>query len=669
MIEIYINNQKIDFNETLNIKNQSFDIYDFSLGSVINSYTLEASLTDSNKKIFSFLDNPVAKQTAKLTGKIYADGLQILSGNVRILNIQKTKIRFIIQGSSWIDKLNGIYIDEVFTSSDNHTFNYTNMSASWSGSGNNYRYPFINFGKTVRGSNNFDLVNFVPMWKIGYIITRIFEAAKVNLNTSSWIVSTGGQDMYVLAPCKTRVASDFGTDKTFAQRVTNLTDNQVSGSHPTLTTITVTLNKTNVDFDTNISGNATAWNNTNDSYTIPASGTYRFVLKVAVKCGHDSLGSFSSIVRTVTASIVSSSLGTVATLFKNSGMTFDGSLCLTLDSGYISLDSGDAISVTLNITSQAYNAGTTRTVTMETDASNANMEISAITDTWCLYPGEFFVQNPSKYLPHITAIDFIRGIKEAFGLVFWYDLLSNSVHCNPLNTYLGQTIIDYSNKQDYQDDTDLEIIASNYKKNISLRLKPDTSDIIYNNEVSNVGIPAKKDIVLASLSAQEGTDIVENSLLSPTPLFKYGVAGMYFLVPPAIHGATLNPDYRPFDWNIRLMKWIGETSGTTHYIYSHYYDVTPVTRTVYAKSEAASMVDNYLFFSKYYYSIDNGKFIEVSVIMTPSEFLKFQSVLTTAANEGFRACYKLNINGSDGMYYVTSIVFDGKRAKLSLIQK
>ena len=667
MIEIYINNQKIDFNETLNIKNQAFDIYDFSLGSVINSYTLEASLTDNNKKIFSFLNSPTAKQTTKLTGKIFSDGLQILSGGVRILTILKSKIKFIIQGSSWIDKLSSIFIDDVFTSSDNHSFTYTNMSASWTGTGNNYRYPFINFGKTVRGSNNFDLVNFVPMWKIGYIITRIFEAAKVNLNASSWIVSTGGQDMYVLAPCKTRLASDFGLDKLFAQRVTNLTDNQTSGSHGAGQTIPFTLNKSNIDFDTNVSGSG--WNITNDSYTIPASGTYRFVLKVAITCGHDSLGSFTGITRSIDATIVSSTLGTIATLSKNSGMTFDGSLSLTLDSGYISLDLNDVISVTINATSTAYNAGTTRTVTISTTDASANMEISSIQDTWNLYPGEYFVQNPSKYLPHMTAIDFIKGLKEAFGLVFWYDLLTNSVHINPLNTFLGQTCIDYSNKQDYKDDTELEIIASNYKKNISLRLKPDTTDIIYNNEVSNVGIPAKKDIVLTSLSVQEGSEINENSIFSPIPLFKYGVAGMYFLVPPAIHGTTLNPDYRPFDWNIRLMKWIGETSGTTHYIYSHYYDVTPVTRTVYAKSETASMSDNYILFSKYYYSVDNGKSIEVSIIMTASEFLKFQSVITTAANEGFRACYKLNINGADGMYYITSIVFDGKRAKLSLIQK
>jgi hypothetical protein len=674
-IELYINNSLVDFGgDEINIKSQIFDIYDNSLSSLNKSYTLEIPLTDKNKKIIGYINNVLAVTQTLPTGLLTGDGNPIIKGDLKILSIGKSSIKAIIEGSDWVAILENIKLTDIFSAGDYHVLNSTNVVASWSGSDAAYRYPLINYGATVRGSDNYDVMNFVPAWQIDFIIQKLLAYAKIAYDSNSWTSLSPGYDQYMLAPYKYNKDESWKESKGIKVQVANSTDNYTSLTHVTLQTTTITLNPAQINMDSVITNEASEWSVANNRMTATVAGTYRVNCKVALTCGHESLGGFTGITRTLTATLRyydGSTNYTVATFTGVSGsMVFNGSVLCTLDSGYIYMAAGGYMYITINASSQAYNSGTTRTVTLYTTNGTVNMEFNSALDLWCQYPGEYFTQRPQDYMPDISGADFLRAVKQAFGLIYWFDSFNNKLYAQTYNDYFGSTVIDWTDRQDYSNETDLSIIASSFKKNITLKYKPDTSDIVYNNQVSNVGVPFKKDIVLTSLFANPGTDIIENSLFAPLCLAYNTKATWYYTLMSSINGSTLAPDYRPKSWGPRIGKWTPSPgTGERWYFYDTWNDISPTTYNGIPDLSTVSMATNYDLFSKLYYTINNKKALEVVVKMNTMDYQKFQTVLTAVANEGFRALYKLEVNGEIGYFYITSIVFDGKRAKLQLIQK
>ena len=87
-----------------------------------------------------------------------------------------------------------------------------------------------------------------------------------------------------------------------------------------------------------------------------------------------------------------------------------------------------------------------------------------------------------------------------------------------------------------------------------------------------------------------------------------------------------------------------------------------------ATPDMSDMYDEYLL--KDWNRIEKNKIVTVTLVLTPAEIMKFMTVVGTAPwNEGFRATYKLNIEGVDMFFICSKIITDGDRVQAEFIQK
>jgi hypothetical protein len=696
-IELYVNNELLDFNDPVNIKNRIYDIFDEEIGATLKTYTLEIPWTDNNKKVLSFPNIASSIQTETLTAKLFINGICVISGNFRNLSYSRNSGKYIIEGIDWAKSLLGLYIDDdIYSAYDYHTFNGTNIEASWSAAaGALYRYPYLNSGfsrkMTAIGSYTGETAPeyFMPMWSIFQIMTRIFDYAKIKLDADNWFASTTGKKMYALFPYKLIKDDSYIEGKDVEMRVANAADNQATNYFNSHQTETMTLNKDYIDFDSTISNDNGYWDTTNDRYNIPENGTYRFKASICVDCDIEGDSDFSISSRSITATMyyydIDAKLVTVAEFTRTSGFTF-GTILGSLDSGYIYCQKNGFIRIKIVASITAYNNtlfGETKAI--YTANNSSTMNFTCIMDEMCIHPGEGAILYPRDYMPHITVFDFLKAVKKAFGLIFWYDTLNRQLYVRTYNDFFGSTVIDLTGIQDNGFGEELKVIAADYAKTIQLKYKSDSDDWVYKNEFAQNGEPCDKTVTLTNINAKIETAIHENSVFASTPKYAdYGHYNHATIQVISIYGDSDNvvagnagyyyTSYRPKTFMPRLLEWFGDVSPTSPETiswkwYDTWNDASPTTKTTYPKAETPSMESNYLLFSKRYFMIDNKKALEIEIIMTPTMFLEFQTVLNSAADEGFRAVYKFTINKVEGLFYIQSIVYNGNRARLELIQR
>lgn len=686
--KVYIGSEQLDFEGEFNVSVQVYDIYDDEIGATNKSYSLELPLSDKNKKALRFANNINAITGNIDVGRIYVDEIPVIKGKVIIISITDYTAKILIEGGDWAGELNDIYIDEIWSSGDTHLLTGVNIQNSWpAGAGALWRYPLMNLGgRPTTTSTNNHAIYFVPIWSIYQIALKLFAAAGLNIDSNSWFHGTVGKSMYLMAPWKKHRTSDFIVNKDFAVRVLNATDNRASITHTAGTTNTVNLNKANIDFDSVISGSGNGWSTANDRYDINESGNYRFELKVAMSCTHDIDGRFSSVVTSCTAYVKYFDGDSTTIIIAQKTATdeiFDGTTpTLTIDTGYFYMVDGGYVYIEIVASSQAYNAGSTMTVYLWTTPTSVSMQFKSDFTQWCEYPGENEPQKPEDYLPHITGVEFLKACKHAFGLVFWYDMFNNKVYVNTFNDFVGSTIIDYSDRRDYSNIIEMEILAANYPKKTELYYKSDTSDTVYRDAVSSSGAPFRHIITLTNDLVKKETDMRENPVFSPTVKKNcYYSLGLGNIALAAIYGDNYQgdlgyvyPHFRTKTFEPRLLEWFGDVSPTspetlTWYWYDTWNDASPTTKTTYPKVETPPLATNYNSFYKRFAVLDYGRKITVSVRMTPVEFQKFTTVMSSSSTEGFRCLYKILFDGCYALCYVQSIVFNGKQAKITFIQK
>ena len=126
---------------------------------------------------------------------------------------------------------------------------------------------------------------------------------------------------------------------------------------------------------------------------------------------------------------------------------------------------------------------------MRLDTGSAFFSITSLPDIFSQYgekPSDFhdFFNNPARfenirvldYLPHETALNFLRKVKKEFGLVFFYDKASNTIYLENYNEFYGLNVIDLTDKLDYSSDPKFEIPAYKYKIKQHYKYKSDSSD-------------------------------------------------------------------------------------------------------------------------------------------------------------------------------------------------
>jgi hypothetical protein len=197
--EIYIEDYKLDLLQDISTEfNYSIDdVNDFGSRNTSYSKTINISGTAINNRIFGFVfdlgnanftDNNLpnvnynfnASKSAQC--RIFIDKVQIFKGTLRILEIvidDKTiEYQCSVFGElgGFINTLGNKRLQELDFSEYNHTYNITNIKASWDTvAGSGYYYPLIDYGNVSTDKINFQVSAFRPALYVKEYIQKIFE--------------------------------------------------------------------------------------------------------------------------------------------------------------------------------------------------------------------------------------------------------------------------------------------------------------------------------------------------------------------------------------------------------------------------------------------------------------------------------------------------------------
>ena len=204
--EIYIEGYKLDLLQDISTEfNYTIDdVKDFGSRNTSYSKTINISGTATNNKIFGFIfdlgnanftDNSLpnvnynfnASKSAQC--RIFIDKVQIFKGTLRILEIVVDN-KTIEYQCSVFGELGGFITalgnkrlsgntnidDDLDFSAYNHTYNITNIKASWDTiAGSGYYYPLIDYGNVSTDKVNFQVSAYRPALYVKEYIQKIFE--------------------------------------------------------------------------------------------------------------------------------------------------------------------------------------------------------------------------------------------------------------------------------------------------------------------------------------------------------------------------------------------------------------------------------------------------------------------------------------------------------------
>ncbi len=682
--QIYLGINKLDFTGIVNVKRQLTDYRDLSIGTSNKSYTIDIPMTPSNTVLLQFINDLRSRGEVTDEAKIITDGIELIRGTIRILSFTELYAKIIIEADDWISEVGANKINDLsWGAAEDHTFNASNISDSWiAGPGAFYRYPLINFAELVSGdytSNGAKLYpfDFYPCWKIADIVEKIFAESGYTLASGGFFDSATGQSLYQLSASKPN-EHDHILGKGLKVYVDDKNDNYDSASIAGGTAGTLQVNQVLVmGGESRDEGND--YSITTNRYTAPEDGTYRFQAQVQVfSTMHNPLASWSVVNSSITWSIRKNGVALVDETVNNTSV-FDMGNSFDLDTGYIHLDGGDHIEVYVFLTVVGQNTSANPLTAVL--HIREGVDVSYLRSIWneqCLWPGIGKTMNPSNYLPDIDAVDFLNGLKQVYNLRFFMDRMNRTIYIETSDNFYGATVKDLSDKVDYSHDLDMRVLASKYRRTQIFKFKPDTSDKAYTNEVSANGVPFQKKYVLGSSYAIPGSKTNENVVFSPTPTGDMPQIGHYsYQKIPRIFGSDEfvsswrpYPAYRAKKWNPRLLEWKGMVALTTGMWVWHanVNDPTGTNYTTFPSVVCPDMNDMFnVYLAKDWRRIDENKLLTCVVI--GMNLIEFNTVIGTAANEGFRATYKLNIEGVDMFFILNKIVTDGDRVKCEFVQK
>ena len=682
--ELIIGSDKLDFTEEVQATMQVYDFRDLDIGNTYKSYSFKIPMTAANRKILNFPDQLSSIINIPTQAKANVEGFELIRGQLQVLSTEESFIKALINGDDWVNEIAGVSIQDLsWAAGDNHILNKTNIENSWAAAaGAFYRYPFINRGQIHSQENAADAdiytPDFIPMYNIGDILEKIFEDANYAVDSGHFFNTTYGAKLYILSQSVQKPESYIEGKGLFA-RTNDNTDNHASISHSAATTEDVEFTKTTgIRFDADTTDEGGNW--ANDTYTVPETGTYRFKAKVRVRTDHIVDADYSSLYQewTMRFKVNGSFIGQTAfdsgsSEFGTHGGTTYGEL--EIDSGWIHLEEGDELILHGYFYSSAYNDGATRDVDLYIMDSVESYIKSEIDDRNREH-GQYKSITPSEYLPDIESVDFLKGLKEIFNLVFWVDKMNRKVYCFTYDDFIGSTITDWTDRLDYSKKPIYDIIAAKYKEKQLLKYAPDSEDRAYSDHVAADGLPFTKLIELNNTSADSGKDTVENSLFAPTvagdmPQIGHtsGKVARIFGSGELLAGYKY-PEVKANEWQPRILEWGGTvalTTGSFDFFENIFY-LSSTNYTTFPEATTPDFADIYgSYLTSLYRLVNNSRVLKARVFMTPGEISKL--ITGGAASEGFRGLYKLKIYDQQGLFILTKIETNGLVAICEFVQK
>ena len=450
MTRIFIEGYELDLTEGLS--NQiTYAIDDLqNLDSKSTSFTKTIVLpgTGNNNKLLgnifefnnaNFFDesakNVLANYNAavKANARIEVDGLEIMKGTLRLLEIIHTEgnieyeVAIFGELSGFIGALGNLKLEELDFSGYNHTYNVSNITASWESSGsrgtNNttsygsgYYYPLIDYGADSTNKIDFKLNAFRPSFFVKEYIDKMFELSNYTYDSAFF---NSAFFKTLLIPNNQK---EFSKKSSTAFKVLNEGDlytNEFGGNVPIGFSTTTTLGNFNV-------------NGTYDLFTYNTSTVLTGSLNLTLK---------GSIVYGTPIGIVSFKVlknGVVIHTQNTNQTTFDLSIVI------------NEISFNLNDTLQIAWSGPYREDTYFTELT---IDSGSITINSVAIYVPFNHDDPitvNDTIPKgIFLKDFFTSIMKMFNLVVYEDKYqSNKLLIEPYYNFFTGEQIDWSNKLD-----------------------------------------------------------------------------------------------------------------------------------------------------------------------------------------------------------------------------
>ena len=100
--EIYIGNNKADFNGDVNVEYSVSDFSEFNSGANNTSFPIDLPLTPNNKSLLHYSNELSVNEEVVDEGKILVDDTEIIRGKITVLSFSKTIARIIIEKDSWL---------------------------------------------------------------------------------------------------------------------------------------------------------------------------------------------------------------------------------------------------------------------------------------------------------------------------------------------------------------------------------------------------------------------------------------------------------------------------------------------------------------------------------------------------------------------------------------
>ena len=516
MIELYVENQKVDVNQSFStfLTMAIDDIKDFGAKNTTFSKTIIVPGTKNNNVLFGNIFNvnsandynPAVKNTginfnAAISAQavIFADNLQVFKGIFRILEIViedgfiEYECAVFGELGGFVSALGNHKLEELDMGIADQTYNETTISSSWNTiSGSGVYYPLIDYGQSSTNKVDFDFKTFRPALYVKQYLNKMVEASGY-----TW-------DFPMLATSLfDRLIVPNNAQKLYTNNTTAFVATPTSYNYTSADNVKMTISQT---------GSFTA-NGTNDQFTYGgASVVVNIVLYVAGQ-----INTIDPVLNTFTLNLIKNStiISTASVAITSTPEAFS----LTLDVSNITLNTSDILYV-----DAVGNIG-------DYDVTGGLFEIMLQTPGQVeVGYGDTIVLNDT--IPKgILQKDFFSSICKMFNLYVFEDYEENKkLKVQPfVDFYNDATAVDWSLKVDrsapmrvkpmselnsryyqYKYRSDNDYYNDNYRK----KFNDDYGNFIYDSEFEFAKDTTSVDIIFASspLVKLTGTDKIYSAI-------------------------------------------------------------------------------------------------------------------------------------------------------------
>ena len=445
--------RKSDFSKTITLPGTSNNNDIFS-----NIFNLARSTENTNTYNFAPDFNPNLKADAIL----YKNGIAMIQGYLQLTNINvvddyQIEYEIIIIGkfANLFQDLGEKKLNELDLSAYDHTWNYTNIAASWTPSATRgYYYGLIDKGFS-NDQKGFYTTDQKPQIFARTIIDAIFKDA--GYRYASIFLTTGNFNKLVVPTTQDKllISTQEVTDRTFK-------GDRIVDSTPAAVTTIVDLPFNNTAIQSTPSG----FNNTTFDFTVKTNGHYEFGLNLKLSINEISAGSFDENEYHVyrTRGATKTLIGATSTL--NTSVFVNFTVNKYYETPSIWCEVNDVISVEM------------------VSVFTGSWEYSLLTDSafFSIPNAQIFIGDNmqlERCLPSdIKQADFLASIIKLFNLYVSVDALdSKKLKIEPRDDYFTSDTVDLTNKIDVSRGVEIKPLGDLKYKDYTFAMSEDKDEL------------------------------------------------------------------------------------------------------------------------------------------------------------------------------------------------